>query len=618
MEIYLKPTQSSFWVRFGARLSKQHNLLRFLGVLSILLSAAYLLWRLVATWQGANAVLFWLLWSAEFIGWLSLALFVRDSWGRRTQLRTGLVNGSTAILIPTYNEDLDVLEPTIVGAMQVADCAEIWILDDGSRSWVKEVAELNGLNYLARTTHENAKAGNINNALSHIKTDFILVLDADHVPDSKIIEKLKPYFIDESVSVVQSPHGFRNRDSAQHYDRKIHEQSLFFEVLLPGRNATDAVFWCGSGAMLRLDDLQEVGGVQTSTITEDLETSLALHRHGKRTVFHNEVLLQGLAPANLASYLLQRYRWARGTIEVLTGNNSPIFGTGYSLSTRLSYLSNLVYYLVPFQHIAFVAVLAFALISGELPLSMDATWLLALWFPQLALSLLVVLGLSEGRQLPFSGSRNAWITSAIFVRAMFDRFVNKRAKFQVTPKDGVEEGGWINLRLLWLPILAASLLLLAVAVRLIELAPGSSFVAPMTQVGSYMAITFAVYELAVIVPVLVRAFFKRQHRNDWRFEVDLDGLASGYSMRIEDLHLGGLQFSVDSRFTEQIALGESFDLIAKMPDGEVARGQATAKRYVSKNAETSSVGASIVWDGPESRKSIIKVAYLKPIEPELT
>ena len=88
------------------------------------------------------------------------------------------------------------------------------------------------------------------------------------------------YFDDDKVALVQSPHDFYNQDSVQHYEPGRHEQSMFFEVVCPGKDRHNGVFWCGSAALLRRTALVGVGGVATETIAEDFHTTIKLHRDG--------------------------------------------------------------------------------------------------------------------------------------------------------------------------------------------------------------------------------------------------------------------------------------------------------------------------------------------------
>ena len=83
-------------------------------------------------------------------------------------------------------------------------------------------------------------------------------------------------------------------------------------------------FWCGSGALIRREALLAVGGVATETIAEDFHTTIKLHRDGWRTHYDDRVIVQGRAPHDLAAYLLQRDRWARGNLAVFTTPESPL------------------------------------------------------------------------------------------------------------------------------------------------------------------------------------------------------------------------------------------------------------------------------------------------------
>ncbi len=80
------------------------------------------------------------------------------------------------IFIPTYNEDLSVVKNTVYASLGIdwpKDKLSIWILDHGGRQEFRQFAQTVGVQYIARTTHEHAKAGNINNALKYAKGEFV-------------------------------------------------------------------------------------------------------------------------------------------------------------------------------------------------------------------------------------------------------------------------------------------------------------------------------------------------------------------------------------------------------------------------------------------------------------
>ena len=605
-------------VAIGLWLGRHVVPMRTLGVLAVFAMLAYLVWRAAFTGVGVNPVLFGLLLGAETLGWISLALFVHDAWNQKSpEYEFGDVQGTLAVLIPTYDEAPAILEPTIMAATKIRGASEIWVLDDGHRPWVSDLAARYEVNYLTREGNESAKAGNLNNALPLLTSEFVLIVDADHVVVPEFATKTLGYFVDPAVALVQTPQDFRNLDSASHYDDDVNEQSLFFDVLQPGRQHTDAVFWCGSGAVIRLSALREVGGLSTTTITEDLETSVKLARAGWRVVYHNEPLLRGLAPQNLAAYLIQRYRWARGTLQVLLGRNSPIFTGSFSLRTRLSYLSNLVYHFVPIQHIVFIVVIVWSLISGDLPLNAFSLYLLVFWLPQLILSIIVNWGMSSGKQLPFGGSRNAWLNSGIFLRAILDTILQRKAKFKVTPKEGVDTGGFEALRLLWMPVLAILGLVVAITVRLLkETGVAFTAVGSMPLIAVAIAFAFAIFELSILVPLVWSFVRKNQTRSTWREPVDIEAtLGERFTARVTDLHESGLKLHGDPAQLRHWNLGDNVSVELTMRDlsGKRVRARgvlAISGRFVDPEADRGSFGGPVVWDSDKDRAVVIEHCYI--------
>ncbi|WP_157088576.1 glycosyltransferase, partial [Bradyrhizobium jicamae] len=92
------------------------------------------------------------------------------------------------IFITTYNESLEILERTIIGAKAVRfPKLRVFVLDDGRRDWLRQACERHSVGYIARSDNAHAKAGNINHALAARvqdpdRPDFVAILDADFVP----------------------------------------------------------------------------------------------------------------------------------------------------------------------------------------------------------------------------------------------------------------------------------------------------------------------------------------------------------------------------------------------------------------------------------------------------
>lgn len=302
------------------------------GVAAIAALVLYLAWRVLFTMPSGewNLTIAWILVTFEALPLAGLILKAWSVWNIDSHPPapvTEAPNGMrVAVLIPTYNEPIEVLTPTVAAACELAPAHETWVLDDGDRPWVEEMCIAYGARYVGRAVHDHAKAGNMNHALGLMAAekaaggpgiDIIAVLDCDHVPLPTFLTATLGWFEDPEIALIQGPQSFYN-GGAFDDDGITGEQGTFFNVLMASRNVPDAgPFWCGSTSLLRLSALEEVGGVATETITEDMHTTLKLVRRGWRTVYHHQTLAVGLAPATPDQYLLQRRRWGMGAMQIL-------------------------------------------------------------------------------------------------------------------------------------------------------------------------------------------------------------------------------------------------------------------------------------------------------------
>jgi len=250
---------------------------------------------------------------------------------------------SVDVLIPTYNEPIEVLEKTIIGALCLDyPNVSVCVLDDGRRPWLKAFCEAKGAGYLTRPDNRHAKAGNINHALEHTSGQFVAIFDADFVPQRNFLMRTIGFFADPSVGIVQCPHAFYNHDPLQANlaMRKAipDEQRFFFDAIMPSRDGWDAAFCCGSNSLTRRAALDAVGGgLPTESITEDMLLTLTLLRKGYVTRYLCERLAFGLAPENVDAFFVQRQRWARGAIQILYLRGGPL-GRKLALMQRLLFL----------------------------------------------------------------------------------------------------------------------------------------------------------------------------------------------------------------------------------------------------------------------------------------
>lgn len=273
------------------------------------------------------------------------------------------------IFICTYNEDVTILERTILAAKAI-DYGNftIWILDDGRRQWLRDYCAELGVRYLTRDDNKGAKGGNINNAIRWSKqitnAPFILILDADFAPQRPILKRIIGQFVDPEIGLIQTPQFYYNADPVQHNllasKAWVDDQRIFFDVMQPSKDGWGAAFCVGTSCVVRRDALELIGGMPEETVTEDIHLTYRLMQKGLRTRWLNERLSVGLSAESLSGYITQRCRWCLGTIQVALLGDGPFFGRGYTLMQRLHYFHGLLFWFCrPFMLLLMAAPILF-------------------------------------------------------------------------------------------------------------------------------------------------------------------------------------------------------------------------------------------------------------------
>jgi cellulose synthase (UDP-forming) len=322
-------------------------------------------------WNPHAAVLATLLVAAELFGLvrLGLHLFATHSLLERDAVRVGPWEKAD-IFIPTTHEPAELLRSTLVAAKAIRGVGRVWLLDGGDREAMRALAAELGVAYLGRVGDDRAAL--LNHALKHCEAEFIALFDCDHAPAPEFLERTLGYFADERLAFVQTPQDFYNIDSFQHRSRRSrgefwHEQALLFRVIQPGRDRWNAAFLYGSCALLRRAALDDIGGFAAGTVSEDLHTSLRLHKRGWRSVYHNESLAFGLSPTNIEQYLAQGLRRARGTLQVWR-REGILFARGLTPAQRLCYLGHALGVIEGWQKFVLYTAPIIVLLTGDTPL----------------------------------------------------------------------------------------------------------------------------------------------------------------------------------------------------------------------------------------------------------
>lgn len=238
-------------------------IVRILVVLSVVLGLVYLSWR----WSASlNWAAWWIavpLVLAETYSFLDVAFFGATVWrlknrGEPPAPPRGL---EVDVFITTYNEPIDLVLRTAAAARDIAYPHRTWILDDGARPPLEAEAERLGVGYITRGAEwagrpRHAKAGNVNNALLRTTGEFVLILDADQVPEPQILDRTLGYFNDRRMALVQTPQVFWNVAKG---DPLGSQAPLFYGPIQQGKDGWNAAFFCGSNAVLRREALMQLG-----------------------------------------------------------------------------------------------------------------------------------------------------------------------------------------------------------------------------------------------------------------------------------------------------------------------------------------------------------------------
>ncbi len=391
----------------------------FAASLVVFYNVLYLKWRLFETLPepSFSPAFIWsvALFAAEMIAVLQVSqqvlLFTRLS--DRTEeanenervLRSSNNPPSVDVFIATVNENLDILDRAINAANGLDyPNFKVWILDDGSRDWLRDFCEMRQVGYFRRDTRKGFKSGNINNALAQTMGDFVLMVDADFAVYPQFLSRTVGFMANPKIAIVQAPGNLINPDPIQHnlLGEKAwpEEQRVFTDIVQPARDTWDNSFCYGGTFLFRRSALLEIGGMPEDSITEDLFSSYVLKARGYTVRYLNENLSEGMAAESLAEFIKQRCRWAIGTLQCLYLKDGPLRASGLSLTDRFFFLDPAVFYLGFFWQFLVLIIPAVYWWTGLAPFNAEVGHLITMLLPRMALSMMVLFWLTDRRVVP--------------------------------------------------------------------------------------------------------------------------------------------------------------------------------------------------------------------------
>ena len=458
------------------------------------------------------------------------------------------------VFIATYNEPASVLERTIVGAMAIDHPnLRVFVLDDGARSFVRELAHELGAHYVFRVKGQHAKAGNVNNGLSHAlstgrRPAFILLLDADFVPSRNILKRTLGLFAERDVGIVQTPQHFFNTDPIQTNllcaSAWPDEQRFFFEILMPAKDAWGAAFCCGTSAVFRVAALLATEGMATETVTEDMLTSFKMEEHGYRTIYLNEPLSMGLAPEGLQAYITQRSRWCLGAIQQIYTRWSFAGPAHLRLISRLSSFDGALYWIFtfPFKILMLTAPMVFWW-TGTAVIAATASGLIYWLAPSVVGGIVFMCFYGRNRVLPVMTDVSQLLPSFVIVQTVFSGLTRPFGRpFKVTPKGSLSGGVTVQWSYLLPFALAALGTLLGILINT------SAYSELNGAPGFGVNVFWSIYNIAILLLAAAVCIELPQQREHARFPVKEQAILQSQGQAesvctIADISLGGAKIA---------------------------------------------------------------------------
>lgn len=441
-------------------------------VITTLTVARHLLWRGFETLDLSSPIstsVGVLIYGSELVAYFTMLLGYFQIWGQTDRESISLSNvlpsqlPSVDVFVCTYNEPLSVLYRSLVGCASMDyPNKKVYLLDDGNRPEMAELARKLGVNYITREENIHAKAGNLNNAMLQTNGDLILVFDADHVPCMSFLKEVVGFFHQKDLAFVQTPQHFFTQDPFQRNlvagEVTNNEQDLFFHVIQPGNDYWGATFFAGSGAIFRRSALEQIGGFAIETITEDVHTGLRLHAKGWKSLYYNKDLSAGLAQDSFADFIKQRLRWGKGMTQILFHDN-PLFVRGLSMAQRLCYFAGIWYFFHGLPRIVFLIAPLFFLLLGLKTINSGFMEILVYYLPSFFCLFIGYTVVSRGIRHSFwSEVYETAQCIYLMMTTLMTCLSPGRSKFRVTPKGTMTDRLNFNWQIVLPQILIAGLI----------------------------------------------------------------------------------------------------------------------------------------------------------------
>jgi cellulose synthase/poly-beta-1,6-N-acetylglucosamine synthase-like glycosyltransferase len=230
------------------------------------------------------------------------------------------------VQLPMYNEDV-VAERIIKASCQIdypLELLDIQVLDDSTddsadiarRACQEWAAKGYPISYIHRDNRVGYKAGALAAGSMVARGEFIAIFDADFVPPRDILRNVVNYFSDPKVGMVQVRWDHLNRDASL----LTKSQAIFldghFVIEHTARNRSGRfMHFNGTAGVWRRSTIEDAGGWQHDTLTEDLDLSYRAQLKGWQFVYLPQFCAPAELPPEMLAFKQQAHRWTKGSMQ---------------------------------------------------------------------------------------------------------------------------------------------------------------------------------------------------------------------------------------------------------------------------------------------------------------
>jgi len=382
------------------------------------------------------------------------------------------------VQLPIFNEQfvVDRLLDAVCRLDYPREKLDIQLLDDSTDETVEVASALvdryaaagNPVTYHHRDNRAGFKAGALAEGLKTAKGEFVAIFDADFVPPPDFLLQCIHHFTDPKVGMVQTRWTHINR----HYSFLTEVEAILLDghfVLEHSARSRTGVFFNfnGTAGIWRRTAIDEAGGWEHDTLTEDTDLSYRAQLKGWKFVYLPDVECPAELPVEMTAFKTQQARWAKGLIQVskkilpkVLSSDAPRrvkVEAWYHLTANLSYPLMIVLsvLLLPAMIIRFYQGW-FQMLYIDLPLFMASTFSISSFYLVSQRELFPRTWPRVLLYLPFLMALGIGLT-VTNTRAVLEALVGKQTAFARTPKYRVESkkdkllGTKYRKRLGWVP-----------------------------------------------------------------------------------------------------------------------------------------------------------------------